>query len=92
MTTSEQIEDLRHQLSLGDKVGRVTTAKHPTSGEVYAVVMSPEDDAILWAAGPLSEDDDAQGFIDNQFSGDMVDDADWLQGELEARNAWSAIA
>ena len=74
------VEGLRTALSFGERVGEVTTVQHPKSGERYAVVVS--EGRILWAAGPLGMDDDPQGFIDNQFSGQMVEDADWLTQEL----------
>jgi hypothetical protein len=93
MTTTEQIEAFRHALSLGQNSIEhvVKVVQHPTSGDQYAVVLPPERDAILWAAGPLGKDDDPQEVIDNQFSGAMCDDADWLSDALDQHNAWGRV-
>lgn len=91
MTTQEQIAAFRHALSLGQNsiAHVVTKAKHPTTGELFAVVLPPEKDAILWAAALFTADDDPQDVIDNQFSGAMVDDADWLSNEMDTHNGWT---
>ena len=89
--TNEQTDNYRNQLSIGDKVGTLRVLNHPTSGDAYACIISPELDAILWAAGPLHHSDDPQNFVDNQFSGDMVDNANWLSAELDSLNGWGAL-
>lgn len=89
MTNS--IEDGRNALRIGGKVGELITLQHPTSGDTYAAIVTPERDGLLWVAGPLHYTDDAQAFIDNQFSGDMEADADWLAEELTKHNAWGRI-
>lgn len=91
MTTQDEIAAFRQRLSFGEHISRTTVLNHPTSGEGYAVIVAPDNDALLWAAGPLGKDDDPQAFIDNQIAGDMVDDADWLSDQLDTLNGWGAL-
>lgn len=87
--TTESMEDLRKRLSLGEHIGHVTVLNHPESGDAFACVTMPGH-KILWAYGPIHWTDKPQDVIDNQFSGEMEDDADWLMSELDRCDAWGA--
>jgi hypothetical protein len=88
MTTRDELIKLRDQALRGQR-HEVAIVSHPTSGERYAVTITPAHDAIIWAAGPMDANDtSAEDVIGNAFSGDMEDDADWLQTAFETAKVW----